>query len=138
MIIGTRLEEDRSNKIPDAITPMGNPNEIAKTIPITAKVKVVQVAFEAIHKKSGERSGGNSDNQSFRKEELPPVWIIGPDQLTLHRLQANTPRSNNNNPRCLVITTDWNFNNKLLQLMAYIVQLMKMMFIYFRSRQIEN
>tara|TARA_B100001245_G_scaffold210090_1_gene174013 strand:- start:3 stop:224 length:222 start_codon:yes stop_codon:yes gene_type:complete len=73
MIMGTRLEDDCSNKIPDAITPMGNPSVIAKTIPITAKVNVVHVALEAIHKKFGERSGGNSDNQSFTKEELPPV-----------------------------------------------------------------
>ena len=73
MIIGTRLTDERSNKIPDAITPIGNPNVIAKTIPITAKVNVVHVALEAIHKKSGVRSGGNNDNQSFKKDELPPV-----------------------------------------------------------------
>ena len=47
--------------------------------------------MKAIARKSGEKSGGNRAVKNWIADHPPPVWMIGPPQLTLVKLHRKAP-----------------------------------------------
>ena len=86
-------EREEVNKVPEATTPRGRPMSRATVIPATAKLTVCQLASSPRRRNSGESSGGNRARKKSRAAPIPPVWIIGPRQFTLDRLQRKAPAS---------------------------------------------
>ena len=79
---------------PEAMTPNGNPNTIARVIPATANTKVCQVAAKANPRNDGDNSGGNRAEAISPSTAAPPVWKTGPPQPALATLQITAATIN--------------------------------------------